>query len=47
VPNPLHHVVEYRPTFPELSISFGIFAIGLLLITVFYKATLSVRDELA
>ncbi len=47
VPNPLHHVVEYRPTFPELSISFGIFAIGLLLITVFYKATQSVRDELA
>ncbi|MEW5992974.1 MAG: sulfate reduction electron transfer complex DsrMKJOP subunit DsrP [Candidatus Zixiibacteriota bacterium] len=46
VPNPLGQVVEYWPTIPELLISVGVYAIGLLLVTGFYKITLTVRHEL-
>lgn len=47
VPSPLGKVTSYSPTFPELGISFGIYALGLLLITLFYKITLSLRGEVA
>ncbi len=46
-PSPLGQVTLYSPTVPEVLISLGIYAIGLLLITVFYKITLSVRGEVA
>ncbi len=46
VPTPLGKVTEYSPTMPELLISLGIYGIGFLLITVFYKIALSVRKEL-
>lgn len=46
VPSVLGYVIDYIPTIPELVISLGIYAIGLLLITVFYKVTLSVRHQL-
>ena len=46
VPNPLGEVVEYWPTIPEALISFGVYGIGLLLVTGFYKIALSVRGEL-
>ena len=45
-PNPLGYVIEYMPTFPELMISLGIFALGTLIITLLYKLTLTVRREL-
>ena len=45
VPAPLGSVTKYAPTLPEWSIVFGVWAIGALLITVFYKITLSVRAE--
>jgi [DsrC]-trisulfide reductase subunit P len=44
-PSPLGSITPYTPTLPEWSIVFGIWAIGALLITVFYKITLSVRAE--
>ena len=44
-PSPLETITTYTPTLPEWSIVVGIWAIGALLITVFYKITLSVRDE--
>jgi molybdopterin-containing oxidoreductase family membrane subunit len=47
VPTPLGHVTGYVPTLPEMSIALGIWAVGFLMITVFYKITLSVREELA
>jgi molybdopterin-containing oxidoreductase family membrane subunit len=47
VPTPLGHVVSYVPTVPEMAITLGIWAVGLVMITVFYKITLSVREELA
>jgi len=46
VPNPLGQVVEYWPTVPEALISLGVYGIGLLLVTGFYKIALSVRHEL-
>ena len=45
VPSPLGHVTAYIPTAPELGISFGIFGIGALMVTMLYKVALSVRGE--
>jgi len=47
VPSPLGAVTEYSPTGPEISIALAIWAFGLLMITVFYKIALSVREGLA
>ncbi len=46
VPSPLGAVTEYAPTPPEIAIALGIWATGFLMITVFYKITLSVREYL-
>jgi len=46
-PSPLGAVTRYVPTLPEMSITLGVWAVGLLMITVFYKIALSVRGELA
>ncbi len=46
VPNPLGEVVEYIPTFPEVSITLAVYAIGALIVTVLYKIALSVRHQL-
>ncbi len=43
IPSPLGAVAEYFPTFPEILITLGIWALGLLIVTVFYKITLTVR----
>jgi Ni/Fe-hydrogenase subunit HybB-like protein len=47
VPNPLGYITEYSPTLPELLITAGVYGIGALLLTVFYKITISVRQEVA
>jgi molybdopterin-containing oxidoreductase family membrane subunit len=47
IPSPLGMVEEYAPTFPEIFITLGIWALGFLLITIFYKITLSVREVFA
>jgi molybdopterin-containing oxidoreductase family membrane subunit len=47
VPSPLGAVTEYSPTLPEISIVLAIWAIGSLLVTLFYKITLEVRERLA
>ncbi len=44
VPSPLGDVTRYAPTLPEWGIVAGIWAIGALMITVFYKITVSVRE---
>lgn len=43
IPNPFGEVVQYWPTVPEAMISLSIWAVGIFLITIFYKITLSVR----
>jgi Ni/Fe-hydrogenase subunit HybB-like protein len=47
IPNPLEHITEYSPTAPELAITFGIYAIGMLILTVLYKVAISVKEEAA
>jgi len=47
VPSPLGAVTGYAPTLPEVTITLAIWAVGALMITVFYKITLSVRESLA
>ncbi|KPA08964.1 polysulfide reductase [Candidatus Magnetomorum sp. HK-1] len=47
VPSPLHHVNEYIPTIPEITITLGIYAVGMLVLTVLYKITISVKEEAA
>jgi molybdopterin-containing oxidoreductase family membrane subunit len=44
VPSPLGSVTRYSPTAPEWAIVLGVWAIGALMITVFYKITVSVRE---
>ena len=46
VPSPLGAISEYSPTLPEIGIAVAIWAIGCLMITVFYKIALSVRESL-
>ncbi|WP_054033287.1 sulfate reduction electron transfer complex DsrMKJOP subunit DsrP [Desulfatitalea tepidiphila] len=45
VPNPLHEVNEYAPTFPEIVITIGVYAIGALVLTVLYKMAVGVKEE--
>ncbi len=45
VPNPLHHVTEYVPTIPEILITLGIYAIGLLVLTILFKVAVNVKEE--
>ena len=45
VPNPLHHVNEYMPTFPELMISLGVYAVGFFVLTILFKIAVSVKEE--
>jgi len=42
VPTPLGEIVEYTPTVDETLVCFGIWAFGLLLYTIFLKATIPV-----
>lgn len=45
VPNPLHEVNEYVPTIPEILIALGIYAAGLLVLTLLFKMAVSVKEE--
>ncbi len=47
VPSPLGAVTAYVPTVPEIAITLGIWALGVLMVTVFYRITLAVRESLA
>lgn len=45
IPSPLEVVTEYMPTGTEIGITLGVWTLGLLLITLFYKIFVSVRNE--
>ncbi len=44
-PNPFDKVTAYLPTVPELAITVGIYAVGAMIITVFWKIALDVKTE--
>jgi Ni/Fe-hydrogenase subunit HybB-like protein len=46
-PSPLGTVTTYSPTIPELLISLGVYGVGVLAITLFYKIALEVRGQIA
>ena len=45
VPNMFERVTEYWPTLPETLITLGVWAIGLLILTVLYRIAVSVKGE--
>ena len=45
VPSPLEEIVEYSPTVTEISITLGIWAIGILLLTLLLKVFVAVKRE--
>ncbi len=45
IPSPLGRVFEYTPTIPEMAITVGIWAIGGLILTLFYKMAITVKEE--
>lgn len=45
VPNTFGRVTEYIPTVNEIAIIIGIYAIGLLLLTILYKVVVGVREK--
>lgn len=47
IPNPFERVVEYGPTGPEVMITLGVWAIGLLILTILYKVAVGVKEETA
>jgi len=47
VPNMFEGITEYWPTLPEAIITLGVWAIGVLVLTVLYKVAVSVREEAA
>ncbi len=46
VPSPLGKVTEYVPTTPEIAVTLGVYAIGLLILSVLYKIVVSVRENI-
>jgi Ni/Fe-hydrogenase subunit HybB-like protein len=47
VPNPLHEINEYLPTFPEVMIGVAVYATGFLVLTMLYKVFVGVKAEVA
>ena len=45
IPSPLGAITQYRPTGPEIAVTLGVWAVGLLLLTVFYKIFVHVRGD--
>ncbi len=45
IPNPLGEITEYWPTLPEALIALGVYGVGALMTTVFYRIALAVRRE--
>jgi len=46
IPSPLEKITDYSPTGPEILITVGVWAMGLLVLTVLYKVALSVKVEM-
>jgi molybdopterin-containing oxidoreductase family membrane subunit len=47
IPSPLGELIPYSPTSPEILITVGVWSIGLLILTIFYKIATSVKEELS
>jgi Ni/Fe-hydrogenase subunit HybB-like protein len=45
IPSPLEKITEYFPTGSEVAITVGVWALGLLILTVLYKVAIDVKEE--
>lgn len=45
VPSMMHYYTEYAPTRTELLITFGVFAVGFIVLTVLFKMAASIKEE--
>jgi len=45
VPSPLETITGYNPSFSEISITLGIWAIGFFILSVLYKMAISIKEE--
>lgn len=45
IPSPLETITDYIPTGPEIAITIGVWALGLLIVTILYKIFVAVRTE--
>ncbi len=45
IPNPMHHYTEFVPTLKEIIISFGVYGIGMLVLTILFKIAISVKED--
>lgn len=46
IPSPLEAITEYNPTGPEIAITLGVWAAGLLVLTLFYRIFIAVRRDI-
>jgi Ni/Fe-hydrogenase subunit HybB-like protein len=44
IPSPLETITEYNPTGTEIAITLGVWAVGFIILTLFYKIFVSVRS---
>ena len=45
IPSPLETITEYVPTGPEIAITLGVWAAGFLILTIFYRIFVAVREN--
>lgn len=46
IPSPMEKIMEYAPSGVEIMITLGVWALGLLILTLLYKIAISVKQEL-
>lgn len=46
IPSPLDAITEYHPTGTEIAITLGVWAVGLVILTLFYKIFISVQNDI-
>jgi molybdopterin-containing oxidoreductase family membrane subunit len=46
IPSPLEKITEYVPTGPEIAITLGIWAVGLIILTLLYRIFVAVRRDI-
>jgi len=46
IPSPLETITEYNPTVTEVAITLGVWAVGLLILTLLYRIFVSVRNDI-
>jgi len=46
VPNPLGRITDYSPSWVEVAVTVGVYAIGFMMLTLIYKIVVNVRERM-